>query len=113
MIFKPWYGYGASDVSKEPQIRATFVEFAGGAYTKLPHHLGGQILYAIEGEGFVEFYDGKIEKLITGSRVIVQAGVIHRHGTKGKYRKHLAVTVGETFWRRQTQKGQPAPSIYF
>ena len=58
------------------------------------------MLYGTEGIGFVEFQGVPDDLEITGgTRVLVPAGVWHRHGATPKERfVHLAVTVGETHW---------------
>jgi quercetin dioxygenase-like cupin family protein len=86
---------------ESPSQRAVFVEFAPNSYTKLHHHTGDQILYVVKGEGFVQFADGDEILLTIGSRVIIPAGTLHRHGSypvKGKEFVHLAITKGETHW---------------
>ncbi len=84
---------------KSPQMRAVFVEFGPGAYTKLHHHTGDQVLYVTEGEGFIESADGKKQTLRPGVRVVIPAGQLHRHGaTANNKLVHLAVTIGRTCW---------------
>lgn len=85
---------------ESPNMRAIFVEFQRGAYTKWHRHEGTQLLYGTEGTGFVEFQGVPDLDIAPGTRVLVPAGVWHRHGAKPKERfVHLAVTVGETHWK--------------
>ncbi len=82
-----------------PSMRATFVKFLSGAYTKWHYHTGEQILIATEGQGFVEFQDRPKVELREGDRIYTPASVWHRHGAiEGKTLVHLAVTYGETQW---------------
>lgn len=82
-----------------PHLRAVFVMFEPGSYTKLHHHTGDQLLYVTEGKGFIEFANGEEVLLKPGARVIIPAGTLHRHGANPATRLvHLAVTLGETFW---------------
>ena len=89
-----------------PNMRATFVRFEAGAYTKWHWHEGTQLLYGTEGKGFVELEgmkgmrDFEIDK---GTRVFIPPGVWHRHGAtrEGRF-MHLAVTTGRTHWRKRS-----------
>jgi len=84
---------------ESPNLRAVFVTFEPGSYTKLHHHTGDQLLYVTEGEGFIEFENGEEIRLKPETRVIIPAGTLHRHGANpGTRFVHLAVTVGKTFW---------------
>ncbi len=88
------------DGSKSPHLRCSFICFEDGAYTKLHHHTGGQVLYVVRGNGFVEFADGKYQELEKGIRVVIPPGELHRHGANPeKELEHLVITVGKTcFW---------------
>ena len=90
-----------NDAPESPGLRAVFVEFKPGSYTKLHHHSGDQLLYAVQGQGFVEFDDGEEIRLEPGVRVIIPAGQLHRHGAASGTEEnfvHLAVTQGGTSW---------------
>jgi quercetin dioxygenase-like cupin family protein len=83
-------------------VRAIFVKFTKGAYTKWHTHSGDQLLYGIRGKGFVEMEGTQTIKLKKGDRVIISGGVRHRHGArKEKSFVHLAVTTGETDWNEE------------
>jgi quercetin dioxygenase-like cupin family protein len=85
--------------TSSPSMRATFVKFLSGAHTKWHYHTGEQMLFATEGQGFVEFQDRPVLEIREGARVHTPAGVWHRHGAvEGKMLVHLAVTYGETKW---------------
>ncbi len=89
------------DAPQSPELRAVFVDFKLGSYTKLHHHSGDQLLYVVQGQGFIEFEDGREIRLEPEVRVIIPAGVLHRHGADAEAEEnlvHLAVTQGETFW---------------
>jgi len=83
-----------------PFMRALYVRFKKGAYTKWHCHTGEQILIAIEGKGFVEFEGQPDIQIAVGDRVYVPAGLWHRHGAlEGETLVHLAITTGDTQWR--------------
>ena len=85
--------------STPPSMHATCVMFDDGAYTKWHYHTGEQMLFATEGQGFVEFQYGLTREIREGEAVYIPVGVWHRHGAiEGKTLTHLAVTCGETRW---------------
>jgi quercetin dioxygenase-like cupin family protein len=88
-----------SERSTPVGLHCSFVRFKKGAFTKLHHHTGGQVLYVTHGEGFVEFSDGAVYDLRPGTRVVIPPGELHRHGaTLHDELEHLVVTAGETVW---------------
>src|SRR5437762_11118937 len=83
-------------------MHATCVRFIDGAYTKWHYHTGEQMLFATEGEGFVEFQHGSTLEVSEGTHVYIPVGVWHRHGAiEGKALAHLAVTCGDTKWNEE------------
>ncbi|MDH4135457.1 MAG: cupin domain-containing protein [Anaerolineae bacterium] len=88
-----------AETPASPNLRAAFVKFVCGAFTKWHYHTGEQMLFATEGEGFVEFQDRPTIEIREGARVFIPTGVWHRHGAaEGKTLIHLAVTYGATIW---------------
>lgn len=88
-----------AQTSASPNLRSAFVKFENGAYTKWHYHTGEQMLFATEGQGFVEYQDRPTLEIRERARVFIPIGVWHRHGAeKGKALIHLAVTCGETIW---------------
>lgn len=84
---------------ESPDLRATYVEFAKGAYTKWHFHTGDQFLIATRGTGFVEYQGLPDVPLREGDRALIPSGIWHRHGAKeGATLVHVAVTTGETVW---------------
>lgn len=82
-----------------PALRAAFVKFVDGAYTKWHYHTGEQMLLATEGQGFVEYQDRPVLTIREGARVFIPPGIWHRHGALDKSTLvHLAVTYGDTQW---------------
>ena len=82
-----------------PALRAEFVKFVDGAYTKWHYHTGEQMLLSAAGEGFVEYQDRPEVTIREGTRVFIPPGVWHRHGAVPKSTLvHLAVTYGTTCW---------------
>lgn len=94
---------------RSPHLRAKFVKFKNGGYTKWHCHQGGeQVLYVTEGNGFVQA-DGQPKiRLHVGDRVYIPEGIWHRHGAlegeEGKF-VHLAITTGETKYREHDSCG--------
>jgi len=87
------------DSPKSPSLRAIYVKFNIGAYTKWHYHTGDQMLLGKRGEGFVEIQGRQSYTLKKNDRIIIPAGVWHRHGAViGKKLIHLAVTIGRTIW---------------
>jgi len=91
---------------EEPQLRAAYVRFENGAYTKWHYHTGTQLLVGVEGVGFVEIQGLPRFPLRERDRVFVPAGVWHRHGAEaGQTMIHLAVTTGFTEWDQKDPCG--------
>jgi len=84
---------------KSPSLRALYAKFTDGAHTKWHYHTGDQMLLAKEGQGFVEIHGHQIYTIGCNDRVLIPAGVWHRHGAVEKENaNHLAVTIGRTVW---------------
>jgi quercetin dioxygenase-like cupin family protein len=93
-----------ANVPASPNMRAIFVEFQPGAYTKSHWHEGTQFLYGTEGTGFVELEGVDDLEITEGTRVLILAGVWYRHGaTPEECLVHLAVTVGKTHWEYDSE----------
>jgi quercetin dioxygenase-like cupin family protein len=86
--------------------RAQFVMFSDGGFTKWHYHTGEQILFAVEGKGFVEL-EGKPKILLqAGENAYIPENVRHRHGAIENEQRfiHLAVTAGETCWKESGER---------
>lgn len=107
------------DGPEQPDLRCSFIRFEEGAFTKLHYHTGGQVLCIVEGNGFVEFADGKCQELEQGIRVVIPPGELHRHGANPTTElEHLTITFGKTiFWEadpgRQSNLGSNIPNNEF
>jgi quercetin dioxygenase-like cupin family protein len=88
-------------VSSGPHMRAVLVRFQEGGHTKWHRHEGEQMLYALEGKGFVQS-EGQEEILLQrGDRAYIPERLWHRHGSLPEENLvHLAITVGNTEWRK-------------
>ncbi len=105
-------GYFAGKVSLEElssgwsgaACKAYRVRFAPGARTKIHAHTGAQALIPIRGAGVLELFARKgrgagqfgirkigEEKLEVGGAAHVPPGVLHAHGSGGKWFAHVAV----------------------
>jgi len=94
-----------------PNLRAEYVRFVEGAHTKWHYHTGEQLLMPTAGTGFVEFRGLPLLEMRSGDRVLIPAGVWHRHGAlQGQTMTHLAVTTGETKWPQSDQGVHTIPS---
>ena len=65
---------------QSPYLRAVHVKFVDGARTKWHYHSRAQILMATQGQGFVELRGLPVVSIYENDRVIIPAGVWHRHG---------------------------------
>lgn len=98
-----------SNAPESPNMRAIYVRFEACGYTKWHWHEGTQLLYGTKGRGFVELQGMETEKgkgslpIEIGTRVLIPAGVWHRHGATSVGRfEHLAVTEGKTHWKEKS-----------
>jgi len=76
-----------------------WVRFLHGARTNWHVHLGGQILYVLDGDGCVVSDGGAVTRIAPNDLVRIPAGVRHWHGAlSDTTMTHLSVTCGETVW---------------
>jgi quercetin dioxygenase-like cupin family protein len=75
------------------------VRFHNGAHTRWHFHLGEQILYFVEGSGWVKEAGKDPLECVSGDIVYVPERTKHAHGARhGYHATHVAVTHGETVW---------------
>ena len=75
------------------------VHFTPCAHTAWHSHTGGQTLYVIEGEGFVQARGGPLTRIRPGDVIVTEPDEEHWHGaTAGTFMTHLALTEGDTVW---------------
>ena len=78
---------------------AAVVRFEPGARNHWHAHEGGQLLYVIEGEGWVQARGADPQRIQVGDAVTIDPNEEHWHGAGRSGRlAHLVVNVGETRW---------------
>jgi len=85
---------------------AAVVRFEPGARNHWHAHEGGQLLYVIEGEGWVQARGADPQRIRVGDAVTTEPNEEHWHGAgrSGRF-AHFVVNVGETHWL----EASPAP----
>lgn len=85
---------------------AAVVRFEAGARNHWHSHEGGQLLYVIEGEGWVQARDAGAQRIRVGDAVTTEPNEEHWHGACGSGPlAHVVVNLGETRWL----EASPAP----
>jgi quercetin dioxygenase-like cupin family protein len=85
---------------------AVVVRFEPGARNYWHAHEGGQLLYVIEGTGWVQARGAGAQRIHVGDAVRVEPSEEHWHGAgRSGPLAHLVVNVGETRWLEKS----PAP----
>jgi quercetin dioxygenase-like cupin family protein len=82
------------------------VRFDPGARNHWHAHAGGQVLFVIEGEGWVQARRANPQRVRLGDAIVVEPNEEHWHGAgrSGPF-AHLVVNIGETRWLEES----PAP----
>jgi quercetin dioxygenase-like cupin family protein len=94
---------GASTFNAHPG-NVSMVRFDPGARTHWHSHSGGQLIYIVEGEGWVQSRGEQALSVSPGDAVSVAPGEVHWHGAKQDLRMaHLVVTVGKPTWLEEVQ----------
>ena len=85
---------------------ATIVRFEPGARNYWHAHEGGQVLYVIEGAGWVQARGAAAQRIRVGDVIRTEPNEEHWHGAgpSGPL-AHIVVNVGETRWLEES----PAP----
>jgi quercetin dioxygenase-like cupin family protein len=85
---------------------AAVVRFETGVRNYWHSHEGGQFLYVIEGEGWVQVRGAEAQRIRLGDAAAAEPNEEHWHGAgrKGPL-AHIVVNVGETRWLEES----PAP----
>ncbi len=85
---------------------AVVVRFGPGARNYWHSHEGGQLLYVIEGTGWVQARGAAAQPIRVGDAVRVEPNEEHWHGAgRSGPLAHIVVNVGETRWLEES----PAP----
>ncbi len=86
---------------------AVVVRFDPGARNYWHSHEGGQLLYVIDGTGWVQARGAAAQRIRVGDVVRVDPNEEHWHGAGlSRSLAHLVVNVGETRWLEES----PAPA---
>lgn len=75
------------------------VRYEPGARSHWHSHSGGQLLYIVEGEGWVQSRGEEPRSVSPGDAVSFAPGEVHWHGAKSQgVMGHVAVTTGRPTW---------------
>jgi quercetin dioxygenase-like cupin family protein len=86
-----------------PPTSASVVRFEVGVRSNWHAHAGGQLLVAIEGEGWVQARGGEPQPISIGDAVVTEANEQHWHGAgRGGPFAHVVVNLGETRWLEES-----------
>lgn len=81
------------------------LRYEPGARSYWHSHSGGQLLYIVEGEGWVQARGGEAISLRLGDAVSIAPGEVHWHGAKGRGpMAQLAVTTGKPTWFEESPR---------
>ena len=85
---------------------AAAVRFETGARNHWHAHEGGQLIYVIEGEGWVQARGSDAQRIRVGDAVVTDPNEQHWHGAgRTGPLAHIVVNLGETRWMEES----PAP----
>jgi quercetin dioxygenase-like cupin family protein len=86
---------------------ALVVSFEPGARSHWHSHEGGQLLYVIDGAGWVQARGSAAQRIRLGDTVRIEPNEEHWHGAgRSGPLAHIVVNVGETRWLEES----PAPA---
>jgi quercetin dioxygenase-like cupin family protein len=82
----------------------SMIRYAPGARTHWHSHSGGQLIYVVEGEGWVQARGEQPRSLGPGDSASIAPGEVHWHGAKAHTAlAHLAVTTGKPTWFEESE----------
>ena len=85
---------------------AVVVRFEPGVRNYWHAHEGGQLIYVVEGQGWVQARGASAQRIRVGDAVRTEPNEEHWHGAgPGGPLAHLVINVGETRWLEES----PAP----
>jgi quercetin dioxygenase-like cupin family protein len=82
-----------------PPTSVALVRFEPGVRNHWHSHAGGQVIFVIEGEGWVQARHAEAQRIEVGDAVLTEPNEEHWHGAgrSGPF-AHLVVNIGETRW---------------
>jgi quercetin dioxygenase-like cupin family protein len=81
------------------------VRYDPGARSHWHSHSGGQLLYVVDGEGWVQARGEEVVRLGPGDAVSIAPGEVHWHGANGRAAMaQLAVTTGKPTWFEESPR---------
>jgi quercetin dioxygenase-like cupin family protein len=82
-----------------PPTSIAVVRFETGTRNHWHSHAGGQLLFVIEGEGWVQARRAEAQGIQVGDTVVTEPNEEHWHGAgRSGPLSHLVVNIGETRW---------------
>lgn len=86
-----------------PPTSVALVRFEPGVRNQWHSHGGGQLIFVIEGEGWVQARRGDAQRIRVGDTIATEPNEEHWHGAgRGGPFAHLVVNIGETRWLEQS-----------
>jgi quercetin dioxygenase-like cupin family protein len=79
-------------------LRVNLVSLEPGSRSDWHSHSGGQLLYIVQGEGWVQERGQAPQRVEAGDVVASGPGEEHWHGAGKQAMAHLAVTMGDSTW---------------
>lgn len=79
-------------------LRVNLVSLEPGSRSDWHTHSGGQLLYIVDGEGWVQERGHAAQRVTVGDVVASGPGEAHWHGAGDHAMAHLAVTLGDSTW---------------
>ncbi|MDQ6772678.1 MAG: cupin domain-containing protein [Candidatus Dormibacteraeota bacterium] len=90
-------------------VSVSLVRFPAGVRNHWHRHGGGQLLHAVEGQGWVQSRGAEPRRLRPGDSVSTAPGEEHWHGAgPGEAFAHVAVTIGEVEFLEPSPQPPPA-----
>jgi quercetin dioxygenase-like cupin family protein len=92
-----------------PPTSVALVRFEPGVRNHWHSHAGGQLIFGIEGEGWVQARRAGARRIGVGDSVVTEPNEEHWHGAgQGAPLAHLVVNIGQTRWLEES----PPPPDY-
>jgi quercetin dioxygenase-like cupin family protein len=86
-----------------PPTSVALVRFEPGVRNHWHSHAGGQVIFVIEGEGWVQPRRGDAQRIRVGDTIVTEPNEEHWHGAGGSRAfAHLVVNIGDTRWLEES-----------